>query len=99
MIIYNFLNTVYILSGSLQSFTKFFVCGLRPNVAQLTHNLNESLMLVTALSPKIGYEKASKIALKAYHENLSLKEACLALGFLEEQEFDILIEKAKQTLY
>ncbi len=99
MIIYNFLNTVYVLSGSLQSFAKFFVSGLRPNIAQLTHNLNESLMLVTALSPKIGYEKASKIALKAYHENLSLKEACLALGFLEEQEFDILIEKAKETLY
>lgn len=99
MIIYNFLNTVSILSESLQSFTKFFLVGLVPNIVQLNNNLNESLMLITALSPKIGYEKASKIALKAYHEHLSLKEACLALGFLEEEKFDKLIDQAKRDLY
>ena len=62
--------------------------GIRPNIEKMEANLRNSLMLVTALNPYIGYENAAKTAKKAYKENISLKEACVALGFLTAEKFD-----------
>ena len=88
VIIYDFLQSVDLLSGAMRAFADYFVSGLRVNKERLQQNVDRSLMLVTALTPILGYDKCSKIALKAFHENLSLKEACVALGFLSEEEFD-----------
>lgn len=88
VIIYDFLQSVNLLAGAMRSFADYFVCGLKVNKGQLQQNVERSLMLVTALAPVLGYDKCSKIALKAFHENLSLKEACVSLGFLSEKEFD-----------
>mgnify|MGYP000831059830 FL=1 len=63
-------------------------CGIRANREKMEHNLHNSLMLVTALNPYIGYENAAKTAKKAYKENISLKEACVSLGFLTAERFD-----------
>ena len=62
--------------------------GIRANREKMRHNLHNSLMLVTALNPYIGYENAAKTAKKAFRENISLKQACVELGFLSEEEFD-----------
>ena len=85
---YNFLQSARLLTDSLLSFEERCVSGIKANEEKMNENLHRSLMLVTALNPYIGYENAAKVAKKAYHENLSLKEACLALGFLTEEEFD-----------
>ncbi|NGX54787.1 MAG: Fumarate hydratase class II [Chlamydiae bacterium] len=95
MIISNLLHSVQILGDVCRSFADKVVVGLQPNRDQIAKHLERSLMLVTALSPKIGYDKSSKIALKALHDNLSLKEACLELGFLSESEFDELVVPEK----
>ena len=86
--IYNFLQSARLLSEAMVSFNNNCVTGIRANREKMAHNLHNSLMLVTALNPYIGYENAAKTAKKAYKENLSLKEACLALGFLTEEKFD-----------
>ena len=70
------------------SFRVHCVEGIRPNIEKMEANLRNSLMLVTALNPYIGYENAAKTAKKAYKENISLKEACVALGFLTAEKFD-----------
>ena len=85
---YNFLQSARLLGEVMESFRARCVAGIRPNREKMRENLNASLMLVTALSPRIGYENAAKTAKKAYQENLTLKEACVALGFLTEEEFD-----------
>ncbi len=86
--IYNFLQSVRLLTDGVRSFEMNCVKGIRANAAKMKQNLEQSLMLVTALNPYIGYENAAKVAKKAYAENTSLKEACLALGFLTSEEFD-----------
>ncbi|ASD30836.1 class II fumarate hydratase [Chlamydia abortus] len=91
LIIYNFLQSVDILSGGMQAFADYFVSGLRVNKLRLKEYLDNSLMLVTALTPVLGYDKCSKMALKAFHENLSLKEACIQMGYLSAEEFDRLV--------
>ncbi|MBR1758751.1 MAG: class II fumarate hydratase [Lachnospiraceae bacterium] len=88
VIIYNFLQSVRLLSDSLRSFEENCVRGIRPNREKMEENLHRSLMLVTALNPYIGYENAAKTAKLAHQENISLKEACVRLGFLNEEEFD-----------
>lgn len=88
VIIYNFLQQVRLLSDVMDSFRVHCVEGIEANEEKLTHNLNNSLMLVTALNPYIGYENAAKVAKKAHKEHLSLKEACVALGLLSAAEFD-----------
>lgn len=88
VIIYNFLQSVRLLADSLNSFNKNCVSGIRANHEKMHENLYRSLMLVTALNPHIGYENAAKTAKKAYKENISLKEACVELGFLTEEQFD-----------
>lgn len=86
--IYNFLQSVRLLADSLRSFDERCVSGIKANKEKMHENLHRSLMLVTALNPVIGYEKAAKTAHKAYEENISLKEACVALGFLAPEKFD-----------
>ena len=88
VIIYNFLQSVRLLADGILSFEKNCVTGIKANKEKMHHNLYNSLMLVTALNPYIGYENAAKTAKKAYKENISLKEACVELGFLTAEKFD-----------
>ena len=85
---YNFLQSARLLAEAIVSFNKNCAVGIRANREKMHHNLHNSLMLVTALNPYIGYENAAKTAKKAYKEGISLKEACIALGFLTEEKFD-----------
>ncbi len=88
MMIYNFLMSARLLGDACVSFTDNAVAGLEPNLKNIKKNLENSLMLVTALNTHIGYEKAAKIAKKAHAEDKTLKEAALELAFLTEAEFD-----------
>ena len=88
VIIYNFLQSVRLLADGIKSFNDHCASGITANKDKMEHNLHNSLMLVTALNPYIGYENAAKTAKKAYKENISLKKACVELGFLTEEEFD-----------
>ncbi|MBQ7153287.1 MAG: class II fumarate hydratase [Clostridia bacterium] len=85
---YNFLQSARLLADSLDSFRERCVSGIVAVPEKMAENLNRSLMLVTALSPHIGYENAAKCAHKAYEENISLKEACVRLGYLDATAFD-----------
>ena len=86
--IYNFLQSTRLLSDAMVSFNNNCVAGIRANREKMECNLHNSLMLVTALNPHIGYENAAKTAKKAFEENISLKESCVSLGFLTAEEFD-----------
>ena len=88
VMIYNFLQSVRLLADGITSFEKNCVRGIKANRKKMAHNLHNSLMLVTALNPYIGYENAAKTAQLAYKENISLKEACVSLGFLTAERFD-----------
>ena len=85
---YNFLQSARLLAESIQSFHDRCAIGIRANREKMHHNLHNSLMLVTALNPYIGYENAAKTAKKAFRENISLKQACVELGFLTSEKFD-----------
>ncbi len=85
---YNFLQSVRLLAESIVSFDKNCAYGIVADKDKMYHNLHNSLMLVTALNPYIGYENAAKTAKKAYKEGISLKQACVELGFLTEEKFD-----------
>ena len=86
--IYNFLQSARLLTESIRSFNKNCAVGIKANREKMQHNLHNSLMLVTALNPYIGYENAAKTAKKAFKDNISLKEACVKLGFLTAEKFD-----------
>ncbi len=86
--IYNFLQSARLLAEAITSFNKNCAVGIRANREKMHHNLHNSLMLVTALNPYIGYENAAKTAKKAFKDNISLKEACVELGFLTAEKFD-----------
>ena len=86
--IYDFLQSARLLTDSIKSFNDRCVIGITANREKMHENLHRSLMLVTALNPYIGYENAAKTAHKAFDENISLKEACVALGFLTAEKFD-----------
>ena len=88
VLIYNFLQSARLLAEGMNAFHDFCVTGIRANREKMDGNLHNSLMLVTALTPYIGYENGAKTAKKAYAENISLKEACVKLGYLTEEEFD-----------
>ncbi len=88
MMIYNFLNSARLLADACRSFEKNCVAGLMPNHEKIEAHLNDSLMLVTALNPHIGYEKAAAIAKKAHEEGVTLKEAAVSLGYLTKEEFE-----------
>ena len=85
---YNFLQSVRLLADAIESFRANCVCGIVANRERMQEYLNNSLMLVTALSPYVGYENAAKIAKLAYSQNITLKEATLALGLMDESRFD-----------
>ena len=95
--IYNFLQSVRLLSDAMLSFNRNCVVGIKANKEKMQENLHRSLMLVTCLNPYIGYENAAKTAKKAFQENISLKEACLQLGFLTEEKFDEVFKPEKMV--
>jgi fumarate hydratase, class II len=95
VIIHNFLHSVRLLTDACRSFREHCVEGMQIDAERIEHYVNSSLMLVTALTPKIGYDKAAVIAKKAHHEKLSLREAALKLGYLTEKEFDEIVRPEK----
>ncbi|MBV9334057.1 MAG: class II fumarate hydratase [Candidatus Eremiobacteraeota bacterium] len=97
VIIYNFLHSTRLLSDACTMFREHAVEGLQANEEQIKKYLDESLMVVTALSPKIGYDKAAEIAKKAHHEKTTLKKAALALGHVTEEEYDTLVVPKEMT--
>ena len=88
LLIFNFLRSVRLLADGIRSFDDNCVSGLTADRDRMRANLHNSLMLVTALNPCIGYDRAAQTAKLAYRENLSLREACLRLGFMTEEAFD-----------
>jgi len=88
VIIHNFCNSIDLLTDACDRFREFCVEGLEPDYEQIKNHLNNSLMLVTALNPIIGYDKAAQVAKKAHKERLTLRESVVALGFMTGEEFD-----------
>ena len=97
VIIHNFCNSIDLLTDACDRFREFCVEGLEPDYEQISHHLNNSLMLVTALNPIIGYDKAAKVAKKAHKERTTLREAALSLGFLSAEEFDAAVVPEDMT--
>ena len=87
----NLLRSTRLLADACHSFREFCVDGLEPDRARIGELVGSSLMLVTALSPKIGYDKAAEVAKKAHHEGTTLREAVLALGYVTDAEYDELV--------
>ncbi len=95
--IYNFLQSVRLLSDAINSFNENCASGIKPNREKMEENLENSLMLVTALSPYIGYERSAEVAKLAYKEGITLKEAVVRLGYLEEDKFDEIVRPEKMV--
>jgi fumarate hydratase, class II len=95
VITHNLLHSIRLLTDSCRSFTDHCVVGIQANEGQIRHFLANSLMLVTALSPRIGYDKSAQVAYKAHQAGKTLREACLELGFLTGEEFDALVKPEK----
>jgi fumarate hydratase class II len=88
VILHNVLESIRLLAEGARSFSDRCAAGIEPSIRRIREHLDSSLMLVTALNPHIGYEKAAQISLKAYREDLTLREAALTLGFLTAEQFD-----------
>ncbi len=97
VLMYNLLQSIRLLADSCNSFTKYTVIGLEANKDKINYLLKSSLMLITALTPKIGYDKADQIAHKALHDDITLREACLALGYLTGKEFDAIVKPERMV--
>jgi len=97
LMIFNITHSITILSDGCTNFRKFLIEGTKPNLKKIQEYVERSLMLVTALSPVIGYDKASKIAHYALDNDLSLKAAALKLGYVSEREFDRIVDPAKMV--
>jgi fumarate hydratase, class II len=97
LIIFNITHSITIMADSCTNFRKFLIEGTKPNLKKIHEYVEDSLMLVTALSPVIGYDKASKIAHYAMDNNLTLKAAALKLGFVTEKEFDRIVDPRKMV--
>jgi fumarate hydratase class II len=97
VMIHNFLHSVTLLSDACRSFVEHMVRGITLNRDKIDYYVKNSLMLVTALSPKIGYDKAAKVAHEAHVSHSSLREACLKLGYLTGEEFDALVRPEAMT--
>ncbi len=95
---YNMLQSIHLLSDSIKSFNKNCAVGIKPNLDKIKSNLDQSLMLVTALNPHIGYENAAKIAKHAYQNNMTLKQAALELELVSSENFDLWV-KAENMIY
>jgi len=98
VIIHNVLQSLRLLGDACTNFEKFCASGIEPNRPRITENLDRSLMLVTALNPHIGYDKAAKIAKKAHAEGTTLKAAALALGYVTAEDFDRWVDPMKMTM-
>lgn len=97
LMIHNLLHSIRLLADACASFTEHLVVGIQPNREQIQHFLTNSLMLVTALNPHIGYDRAAAVAKKAYTERTTLRQACVELGYLTEAEFDRLVRPEKMV--
>jgi fumarate hydratase class II len=97
VMLHNVLTSIELLADAARSFCDRCAIGIEPNEKRIKEHLDNSLMLVTALNPHIGYEKAAKISLTAYHEDLSLREAALKLGFLTREQFDAWVRPEEMT--
>jgi fumarate hydratase class II len=97
LMIYNIIHSITILGDGCTNFRKFLVEGTKPNLRKLKESVDRSLMLVTALAPVIGYDKASQIAHHAMEKDLTLKAAALELGYVTEEEFDHVVDPAKMV--
>lgn len=97
MIIYNFIQSVHLLTDGINSFNRNCASGIKPNIEKMQENLDQSLMLVTALNPYIGYEKSAAVAKLAHREGITLKEAVVKLGYLSEDEFDSIVDPKKMV--
>ena len=97
VMIRNLLHSTRLLTDVCRTFREFAVEGLEPNTERIEELLQGSLMLVTALAPTIGYDKAAEIAKKAHHEGTTLKEAALALGYLTEEEYDEVVDPERMV--
>lgn len=97
VMIHNLLHSIRLLWGACSLFSDYMVVGIQPNREQIQHFLTNSLMLVTALNPYIGYDHAAKVAKKAYTEGTTLREACVELGFLTGEEFDKIVRPEQMT--
>jgi len=97
VMLHNVLESAQLLAEAVASFNERCASGIEPNVKRIRQHLDNSLMLVTALNPHIGYEKAAQISLLAYREDLSLKDAALKLGYLTAEEFDQWVRPAEMT--
>jgi fumarate hydratase class II len=97
VMLHNLLDSAYLLAESLLAFNEHCASGIAPARGKITENLEKNLMLVTALNPHIGYEAAAKTALKAHRENLSLREAALALGVTTPEDFDAWVNPEEMT--
>merc|ERR1719265_657444 len=95
VIIFNVLKSIRLLSDSAVSFAENCVVGIEPNRKRIKEHLDRSLMLVTALNPKIGYDKAAEVAKKALAEEKTLKEKALELGYISSEDFDVWVDPAK----
>jgi len=97
LIIFNIIHSITIMSDGCTNFSKFLVGGTKPNLKKIKEYVDRSLMLVTALAPVIGYDKASKIAHYAMDNDLTLKDAALKLGYVTEVEFDRVVDPTKMV--
>ena len=97
LIIFNIAHSITIMTDGCTNFRKFLVEGTKPNLKKINEFVERSLMLVTALSPVIGYDKASKIAHYAMDNDLTLRDAALKLGFVSEAEFDRVVDPKKMV--
>ena len=98
LIALNILQSIQLLGDASKSFMENAIMGLKPNIDRINRNLHESLMLVTALNPHIGYDKASAVAKKAHKDNTTLRKAIIELGYLTGEEFDRLV-KPEEMIY
>src|SRR6266404_987861 len=97
VILHNVLTSIELLTDSSRSFCDRCAIGIEPNKKRIREHLGNCLMLVTALNPHIGYEKAAKISLTAYHEDITLREAAMKLGFLTGEQFDSWVRPEDMT--
>jgi fumarate hydratase class II len=95
LIIHNVMQSITLLADGMTNFRRFLVEGMEPDRRRIAEHLNRSLMLVTALAPAIGYDRASEVAHYAMHHDLTLRDAALQLGVVSEDEFDHLVDPSK----
>jgi fumarate hydratase class II len=96
-LVFNLLNSIVLLRDAMSRFNEHLVQGLEPDHVRIDELLQRSLMLVTALSPVIGYDRAAEIAHHAHHNGLTLKQSALELGYVTEEEFDRIVDPSKMV--